>query len=122
MRFGFILLFVGLSSVVCAGHGAEQRAAMVSSGPIKNEVESENRGQEIYEQYCSVCHRDGLLGAPKFRVSSDWQPRLDKKTMEELTSSVMNGVNAMPAQGTCSECNDKDILDAIQYMLPRHDE
>ena len=84
-----------------------------SSLPIK-----ENRGQRIYEQYCVVCHRDGIAGAPKFRDKSDWQPRLSQKSIESLTATATKGLNAMPAKGTCQECNDKDIQSAIEYMVP----
>ena len=75
-------------------------------------------GQATYEQYCSTCHRDGLAGAPKFRVAADWRPRLDKKTLEELVTSAAKGINAMPMKGTCMNCTDEELKNAIQYMLP----
>ncbi|KGP63247.1 cytochrome C [Legionella norrlandica] len=75
-------------------------------------------GQEIYDKYCSVCHKDGLAGAPKFQ-SPDWKPRLDSKKIDGLLSSAIKGLNAMPAKGTCMECSDADLKAAIQYMLPK---
>jgi cytochrome c5 len=76
-------------------------------------------GQDTYEQFCSVCHRDGLAGAPKFR-SDEWDARAKQKTVDELVESVINGLNAMPPKGTCSECSDEDLKDALLYMLPTH--
>lgn len=76
-------------------------------------------GQATYERYCSICHRDGLAAAPKFRDGADWQPRLDKKTLEELLASALSGLNAMPAKGTCLDCSEKEIKDAIEFMLPK---
>ena len=81
--------------------------------------EKEGPGKTIYDQACSVCHRDGIAAAPKFRNDSDWKPRLDKKTINELVASATKGLNAMPMKGTCVECTDEELKNAIQYMLPR---
>jgi cytochrome c5 len=82
-------------------------------------IVSKEPGQETYEQYCIVCHRDGLAGAPKFRDAGDWNPRLAGKTINDLVNIAISGLNAMPAKGTCVECNDAELKDAIQYMLPK---
>ena len=89
--------------------------------PIETQTNpaNETKGQATYEKYCSVCHRDGLAGAPKFRVAADWQPRLAKKNLEALLASALKGFNAMPIKGTCMECTEEELKDAIQYMLPR---
>ena len=76
-------------------------------------------GQATYEQYCVVCHRDGVAGAPKFHDDVDWKPRLAKQTIDSLTATAIKGLNAMPAKGTCQECNEADIKAAIEYMVPR---
>ena len=76
-------------------------------------------GQETYEHFCITCHQDGVAGAPKFRDAGDWKPRLAGKTMDDLVATVTKGLNAMPPQGTCTECSDDDLRAAIQYMLPK---
>lgn len=86
---------------------------------IEEKVEKKDRGQVVYEQYCIVCHRDGLAGAPKFSDVNDWKPRLEGKTIDDLIVIVNKGLNVMPPKGTCSECTDDDIKAAIQYMLPK---
>lgn len=76
-------------------------------------------GQRIYEQHCSVCHQDGVAGAPKFRDAEDWNARLKNQTFEDLISKVTKGFNAMPAKGTCQDCSKAELKAAIEYMVPK---
>ncbi|MCX7118064.1 MAG: c-type cytochrome [Legionellales bacterium] len=75
-------------------------------------------GEATYDQYCVICHRDGVAGAPKVHEKADWGPRLDKKNIDALTASALKGLNAMPPKGTCQSCSDADIKAAIEYMVP----
>lgn len=75
-------------------------------------------GESIYQQHCSICHANGVAGAPKYRDPKDWADRLKQKKLEELIQSVTNGFNAMPPKGTCQECEHDDFKNAIEYMLP----
>ncbi|WED42498.1 c-type cytochrome [Legionella cardiaca] len=84
-----------------------------------NAEKEETPGKATYEKYCVVCHRDGVAGAPKFRVAEDWKARLDAKKLDGLVTSAIKGLNAMPPKGTCMDCSDADIKNAIQYMLPQ---
>jgi cytochrome c5 len=86
---------------------------------VSQPIVKKEPGQEVYETYCAVCHKDGIAGAPKFRSEADWKPRLSQKKIDELTLTAIKGINAMPAKGTCGECNEDDIKQAIQYMLPK---
>lgn len=76
-------------------------------------------GQDKYEQYCVVCHKDGLAGAPKLHNAADWAPRLKGRTIDDLVASAVKGLNAMPAKGTCNDCTEDDLKAIIQYMLPK---
>ncbi|RUR12020.1 cytochrome c5 family protein [Legionella sp. km772] len=87
----------------------------------KQSTEKQKVGKKIYERFCVVCHRDGLVGAPKFHDEQAWESRLAGKKLEELVASAIKGLNAMPAKGTCYECNEEDIKSAVEYMLPNHD-
>ncbi|WP_367607921.1 cytochrome c5 family protein [Legionella sp. W05-934-2] len=91
----------------------------VEKQPAQPEQVAKEPGEEIYQQYCAVCHKSGLAGAPIFRDKAAWEPRLAKMKMDELVASAIKGKNAMPAKGTCLDCSDKDIKEAIEYMLPR---
>jgi cytochrome c5 len=134
MRFGFFIFSLGLSLSSWAVDLSEKQqieerikpigqVRLVEQATKTNALASsptqEPPGQAIYEKYCSVCHRDGLAGAPKFRIASDWKPRLDKQKFEGLLASATQGVNAMPMKGTCMECTEEDLKNAIQYMLPQ---
>lgn len=92
----------------------------ISTPTVKEKkVVKEEPGAHIYEQYCVVCHRDGIAGAPKFRDAGDWAPRLANQTMDGLVAIAIKGLNAMPAKGTCQECSEADIKEAVEYMVPK---
>lgn len=82
-------------------------------------VAKKEPGQNTYEQYCIVCHKDGLAGAPKFRNEQDWKPRLAGRTLDDLVNTSIKGLNAMPMKGTCLKCSEDDLQAAITYMLPK---
>lgn len=89
------------------------------AGQVEQAVVKKSPGQAIYEQYCVVCHRDGVANAPKFRDEADWKSRLAKQDLDSLTASAIRGLNAMPAKGTCQECSEADLKAAIKYMVPQ---
>lgn len=98
----------------------EGQSAAPSAATATPVAENKAPGQATYDQYCAVCHRDGLAGAPKFQNETDWKPRLAKeKNVEGLTAVAIKGLNAMPPKGTCTECSDNDIKEAVEYMLPK---
>ncbi|MBF7073382.1 cytochrome c5 family protein [Glaciecola sp. MH2013] len=74
-------------------------------------------GKQIYDAACVACHTSGVLGAPKLQVAADWQPRLDEKGFDQVWKNAVNGINAMPAMGTCGDCSEDDIKVAIEYMI-----
>ena len=95
------------------------KESRVSSGVAAPALKKLPPGQTIYEQHCVVCHRDGVVGAPKFRDSTDWSPRLSKQNIDSLTDTAIKGLNAMPAKGTCITCSPAEIKEAIEYMVPQ---
>lgn len=66
---------------------------------------------------CASCHLAGVANAPKYGDRDAWQLRADKG-LEALTSSVINGLNVMPARGA-STLTDEEIPVAIQYMMSK---
>lgn len=74
-------------------------------------------GKQIYDTACFACHAAGVLGAPKNQVAAEWQPRLDEKGFDQVWQNAINGINAMPAMGTCADCSNDDIKAAIEYMI-----
>lgn len=83
-------------------------AAAVATGPLS--------GQQVYDQFCFACHSSGVGGAPKFGDAAGWAERIDKG-MDVLMASTLNGLNAMPAKGTCMNCSDDELTAAVDYML-----
>lgn len=73
-------------------------------------------GQDIYQSTCFVCHGTGAAGAPMLGNAAAWAPRISKG-MDVLMNSALNGLNAMPARGTCGDCSDDDLKAAIEYMV-----
>ena len=73
-------------------------------------------GEAVYNQFCMACHTSGVLGAPKINDAADWEPRL-AQGMDTVLKHAIEGFNAMPARGTCSNCSDEEIQAAIDYMI-----
>jgi cytochrome c5 len=95
-------------SICRAGEDCGTAAAVVASGPLS--------GEEVYNQFCFACHASGVGNAPILGDAVAWQPRVDKG-MEVLMVSTLNGIGAMPAMGTCMNCSDDELGEAVTYML-----
>lgn len=79
-----------------------------ASGPLS--------GEAVYNQFCFACHAAGVGGAPLFADAGQWAPRIDKG-IETLYASTINGINAMPAKGTCMNCSDDELKATVDYMV-----
>lgn len=73
--------------------------------------------EEIFNGACAMCHASGLMGAPRANNAADWQPRLDERGLDGVWQNALNGINAMPPRGTCTDCSDDDIKATIEYMI-----
>jgi cytochrome c5 len=80
-----------------------------------------DNGKKIYTKTCMTCHYAGVTNAPalqpeKYKLS-DWQNRADKG-IDSLMHSALNGRpgTSMVARGTCPNCTDQDLFDAVHYM------
>lgn len=85
--------------------------ALVASAPAEP-----LSGQQVYDQFCFACHAIGVAGAPKFGDSAQWVARVDQG-MDTLMDHTINGINTMPAKGTCMNCSDDELGAAVTYML-----
>lgn len=97
-----------VGSVCVEGEDCGSASATVASGPRDPE--------ELYNGVCAGCHTSGALGAPKLGDVADWTARMDKG-LDQVIANAINGINAMPAKGTCSTCSDDDIANAVTYMI-----
>jgi cytochrome c5 len=71
----------------------------------------------IYNDFCAVCHSGGWQGAPIANDASEWKERMSAGA-ETMFKNAKNGLNAMPAMGTCMDCSDEELKSAIAEMLP----
>ena len=73
-------------------------------------------GQQVYDKFCFICHAAAVGGAPLFGDAASWEPRV-AKGMEAMMATTLNGINAMPAKGTCMACSDEELSAAVTYMI-----
>jgi len=74
-----------------------------------------DEGKALYDQICSVCHDEGIAGAPKMGKASDWEPLLING-VEPVVNTAISGKGAMPPRGG-SGADDATIRAAVEYML-----
>lgn len=74
-------------------------------------------GEAIYKKYCTNCHQGGLVGSPVYGKKKDWEDRL-VKGREVLIENVRAGMPpGMPKMGSCTNCTDEELENAVDYML-----
>ncbi len=102
----------------CANAPAPATAEVASAATEAPAAASAGRsGDDVYKQYCTVCHSIGLLDAPKTGDTAAWQARADAAGgLDGLLKTSISGINAMPPKGTCSDCTDDELMSAIKSM------
>jgi cytochrome c5 len=78
--------------------------------------ESVRNGKQVYDTACGACHTAGVLQAPRLGNQEDWIAR-EKQGFEVLLSHAIKGFKNMPAKGGNPTIKDKEIENAINYML-----
>jgi len=101
-----------VGQLVVAG---EDKSTNSSSTPSNSTLEP---GQQVVKKFCSVCHTSGIAGAPKIGDQHAWMDRYEQG-WETIMQRATQGYRGMPAKGHCVKCSDKDLRDAIEYMM-RH--
>lgn len=71
--------------------------------------------EKIYNTYCMACHATGAVGAPVKGDADAWQPRIAQGSDILLTHAIQ-GFNAMPAKGTCTDCSDDEIAATVEFI------
>jgi len=75
-------------------------------------------GQKVYDKTCSVCHADGLSGAPRLGNAAEWAPRISSGK-DALLDSVRKGKGLMPPRGGNDKFDDNDLRAAVEYILSK---
>lgn len=87
---------------------------LAGAEPVAAKPTGPRTGEQVYQGACFACHGTGALDAPK-KGDAAWKPRL-AQGLETLQKHAIDGIRAMPPRGTCGDCSDDEILDAIKYM------
>ena len=75
-------------------------------------------GEDIYRTACSVCHMNGVAGAPKLDDKAAWESRLTQEGgMDGLVKSATLGKGAMPPKGGFMHLTAEDLRSAVGFML-----
>lgn len=101
-----------VGAVCVKGEDCGVKAVKVAAAEAGGE---ERTGKEVYEAHCSMCHATGVAGAPVFGTD-DWKPHI-AKGMPTLYKHAINGFNAMPPMGMCSDCSKQEIKNAVDYIV-----
>jgi cytochrome c5 len=77
-------------------------------------------GTELFEQTCSVCHGQGIAGAPKAGDKAAWAPRIaeGKATLYEHALKGFQGkTGVMPPKGGRTDVPDDLVKQAVDHMV-----
>ncbi len=89
---------------------------LAGSEPVKAEPTGPRDGATVYGTFCIACHSSGVSGAPIKDNAEQWAPRIAQGE-DVLKKHAIEGLNLMPAKGTCMDCSDDEIVAAIEHMI-----
>jgi cytochrome c5 len=124
-RLFFIIATVAISGVLftsCGGSGSQKAEKQEQQEQQEQGLTANiENGAAVYSKVCIACHMTGVAGAAALTDKTRWE-EMAAKGMKTLHASVINGVTdgkygVMPPKGTCADCSDQDLYDAISYML-----
>ena len=90
------------------------------SGCGKKEVAESTPGAKTYKSTCSICHKSGLHGAPRFGNRGDWAPRVangNELLYEHAIKGYRGDKGLMPARGSNYKLSDAEVKAAVDYMV-----
>ena len=93
--------------------GAGSAGSAVPAAAPKN-------GTEVFEQVCSVCHGQGIAGAPKAGDKAAWAPRIaeGKATLYQHALQGFQGkTGVMPPKGGHTDLSDELVKEAVDHMV-----
>lgn len=74
-----------------------------------------------FNDVCQSCHTGGfkgwISGAPNVDKKGDWQEYIERDSIKEMQKIVLNGSDDHKVKGGCNRCSDKQVMEAIDYML-----
>ena len=91
-----------------------ERLQKVGSVTLAAASQGPRSGEELFNAICTNCHKEGLLGSPKFGDAAAWAPRI-KQGFDGLLHNAINGKGGMPARGG-GDLSDLEVARAVVYM------
>ncbi|RKF13337.1 cytochrome c5 family protein [Alginatibacterium sediminis] len=92
----------------------------VNKAPTASADTGPRDGASVYQSFCFACHGTGAAGAPKKGDTAEWDARLAQGE-DTLFDHAWNGFTGakgmMPAKGTCMDCSEDEIKDAIAFLV-----
>ncbi len=127
MKKLFVLIFMvamgGFLLSSCGGNAQKGEKSKTTVKKVKTEkayVANLENGKKVYNKVCIACHMTGVAGAPALKDKARWT-EIAAKGMKQLHHDAINGFTGkhgvMPARGSCAQCSDQDLYDAVAYML-----
>jgi len=127
MKKLFVLIFMvavgGFLLSSCGGNAQKGNQSKTTATKTKTEktyVANLENGKKVYNKVCIACHMTGVAGAPALKDKARWT-EIAAKGLKQLHHDAINGFTGkygvMPARGSCTDCSDHDLFDAVAYML-----
>lgn len=111
-----------IAKVAIAGHD-NSALTQVNTAPAVAAVAVSTQvltGEQVYSATCNVCHAVGLAGAPKFKDSAAWGPRI-QQGLAVLHKHALEGyqgkAGVMPAKGGRADLSEQSVVNAVDYMV-----
>ncbi|ULJ65741.1 c-type cytochrome [Wielerella bovis] len=100
------------------GAKATADAETASAAATSSVADAGDRGKEVYDTTCYVCHAatSVIPNTPRITKNDEWAPRI-QKGKATLLENAMKGFNAMPAKGGNPNLTEADMKAAIDYMV-----
>ncbi len=90
---------------------------LASAGFSLSVYAGDSDAETFYKETCIVCHGEGMHGAPKPGIKSDWEERLGYGIEDVYLNAIEGMGNAMPARGMCTDCSDEQIESIVDFMV-----
>ena len=111
------------SGVASSHSGNSTASSTVSAEKNSTKVafsEEATKGKLSYDVACQGCHTSGIAGAPKLGDIVAWVDRIGQG-MDLLNDHAINGYQGengvMPARGGNMSLSDKQVMDAVAFMV-----
>ncbi len=76
------------------------------------------KGEQVYQSSCAVCHDAGIQGAPRLGDAKAWKDRYFE-WLPVMNKHASSGYLNMPAKGRDLQLSDQEVANAVFYMTEK---